>query len=168
VNPSDDEKPDAGTRLTDVAAAEEAPRRHGEPRFQFTLRDLFLVMTLVAILCGLFAWLGVIAWILLAATVGALVGLLAGILMGLETQIDDIRVDLAKCFVAAAFLVIPAWLMIKAGLAGGGLVAPVVVTGLVLKASWRDFAAVEIVVVEGCMLLGIALGSTLAAAVLGA
>ena len=168
MNPWDDGERDEETRLTDATAAQESPRRHGGPRFQFTIRDLLLATTAVAILCGLFAWLGVIVWIVLSATAGAVVGLLVGILVGLDTQIEDVRTDLAKCLVAAVFLVIPAWLMIKAGLVGYGLLAPVVVVALLLRVLWRDFAALEAVVVEACMLAGIAMGAGLAAALLGA
>ncbi|MBN1590792.1 MAG: hypothetical protein JW888_14870 [Pirellulales bacterium] len=136
-----------------------------------SLKTLLVVVLGVVVLGGLWAWLGVAAWIVLCATGGAFVGLLLGQIMELDTQIDDIRYDVAKCLVAAVLLVGPCWAMIvsglvrSGGLAAGGLIFVVVTHMFILRLIWRDFETVETIVVEGAMLVSIAFGATVARAV---
>jgi len=144
------------------------PSRVTLRRFISDPESLAMIVGGIAVAFGLSFWLGWGVLVLLAATGGAFVALLVGMLIGLDTQMDDFRVDLLKCFVASLVLVVPAWLMIHFGLAGYGLVAPVLVTYLAIKILWRDFVVSEVIVVEAGMFLGIVFGSCLAAALSGA
>ena len=117
------------------------------PRFQFSLRTLFIVTTALAVLCSLMAWWGpVLLLLMLAGSVGTFLGLLVCAYSGLENPFDDVRWDVAKCFILGC--AVP--------LAGYGafriwdLRAMVIValSGVILiKALWLDLEGTEIVVV---------------------
>ncbi len=142
------------------------------PPPQFTLRQLFLLTTLVAVACSLAACLGW-AWIALALApaAGAFLGGLACPWVGLDYVLDDIQADVFRCLAVGVYTAVVFRIMVPVGLwlaltlfAGAGWWVPLILflgggvflLGLVMLVLWLWPLADkgEIVVVAGTALFG--------------
>ncbi|MGD0516967.1 MAG: hypothetical protein ABSA26_05470 [Thermoguttaceae bacterium] len=80
-------------------------------RPQFSLRTLMIVVTGAAVLCSLVAWLGYAVLFILAAALGIFLGLLICSSIGLGFAFEDLRWDIAKCFIVACATIAPLYLL---------------------------------------------------------
>ena len=95
---------------------EEEEELEQEPSFrlpQYSLRTLMIVVTAAAIFFSLVAWWGLYPVVfILADTLGVFLGLLLCSIIGLGFNFNDLRWDIAKCFMVACatfapFYVVP-------------------------------------------------------------
>jgi hypothetical protein len=89
--------------------SESAPE--GNP-WQFSVGTLMTVVTLAAVICGFVVWLGLGTVVLITANaVGTFVGLVVCSYMDMSFAFDDLKSDVIKCFVIAAAVVLPAFII---------------------------------------------------------
>jgi hypothetical protein len=141
-----------------------------KPRWQFSLRGLFLMTTIVAATCGLVAWWGVLAVLaMLGAATGAFLAALICPCIGCDVVLDDLRLDIVKCLGLGAYLVGGTWGMVvgvkwlvtmawgmktPVFISGGLILLFVFTVGLVAKLLWSDIDKVEAVVITFGSLIG--------------
>ena len=80
---------------------------------QFSLRTLMIVVTAAAVFCSLVAWWGLYPVVfILADALGVFLGLLICSSIGLGFAFEDLRWDIAKCFIVACVTIAPLYLLI--------------------------------------------------------
>ncbi|MGA2033332.1 MAG: hypothetical protein ABSG68_13825 [Thermoguttaceae bacterium] len=140
-------------------------------RWQFSLRSLLVLTTIVAVVCSLIAWWGAVAVVaMFGAAAGAFCGALICPYLGCDVVLDDLRLDIAKCLALGGYYVGGVW-VICVGLKWlvaqvFGAAAPVIVpagllllfvftAGLVVRFLWPLAESMEAVIITFGSLLGI-------------
>jgi hypothetical protein len=82
-------------------------------RFQFGISTLLYIMTGLAVLCGLIAWLGLLPILLIISIAGGtFIGLLACSYFGLGFAFENLPWDIAKCFIIAGIAIVPGAILV--------------------------------------------------------
>ncbi len=95
----------------ELATIEDEPECGPQPRspLQFTIWQMFVLTTVVALICSAAATWHAAVLLVIAAAIGAFLGALICPWVGLEYVLDDLRMDLLRCLVVGAYLVGAAW-----------------------------------------------------------
>lgn len=106
---------------------EPSPRRGSPP--QYTLRQLFLLTTLAAVVCSLSTWLG---WtnilLVLAPATGAFLGALLCPWVGLDYVLDNLQADVFRCLALGTYIAVVG--RVTVWIAGWTLMSLLVTLGL--------------------------------------
>jgi hypothetical protein len=82
-------------------------------RFHFGISTLLYIMTGLAVLCGLIAWVGLLPILLIISIAGGtFLGLLACSYFGLGFAFENLPWDIAKCFIIAGIAIVPGTIMV--------------------------------------------------------
>jgi hypothetical protein len=119
---------------------------------QFSLRTLMIVVTGTAIFCSLVAWLGYAVLFIFSCALGIFLGLSICSALGLGFGFEDLRWDIAKCFMVACVVVAPLYILpyllslTNAPLLSSALYvfAPAFFFWLGMQTAWNDLELPEI------------------------
>ena len=133
-------------------ASDEQPEPAPERRpFRFRRRTTFLALAAVAVFCGLVAWQGVIVIVLMvliaANAAGTLFGLWFCPQIGLDSVLEDLRWDVAKCVVLATIVILVAYGLIRLSPVHYVLLPVPIVILVLAKSFWLDLQRGEIILV---------------------
>ncbi|MGD0382629.1 MAG: hypothetical protein ABSA77_03840 [Thermoguttaceae bacterium] len=143
---------------------------------QFSLRTLMIVVTGAAVLCSLVAWWGLYPVVfILADALGVFLGLLICSSIGLGFAFEDLRWDIAKCFIVACVTIAPLYLLLyllpllKMPFLSSAiyLFTPVFFYWLCMKTAWDDLELPEIFITAVISLFTWALVSYVAFLIFG-
>jgi hypothetical protein len=149
------------TTMEDKWDEEEDEEEELEPaswfkRPQFSLRTLMIVVTGAAVLCSLVAWLGYAVLFIIASIIASALGIFLGLLIcssiGLGFAFEDLRWDIAKCFIVACATIAPLYLLpyllplLNMPILSSAiyLFTPVFFYWLCMKTAWNDLELHEI------------------------
>ncbi len=120
-------------------------------RFQFGISTLLYIMTGLAVLCGLMAWVGLLPILLIISIAGGtFLGLLACNYFGLGFAFENLPWDIAKCFIIAGIAVVPGTIFVLFQFQFFPVWACFILSGLAycfsMKFAWLDIENPEILV----------------------
>ncbi len=124
---------------------------------QFRLRTLFLVTSAVAVFFSLLAWLGPLVIAAVAGgAIGAFLGMLLCLVVGLEAPLENLKVDVVRCLVAATALVGITYLCLRIVMEPPVLVFVVFLQFIVTRVVWIETDHPEAILIEISTFLGLA------------
>ena len=136
----------------------EEEEEESEPAFrfklpQYSLRTLMIVVTGAAVFFSLVAWWGLFPIVFIfAAALGVFLGLLICSSVGMGFNFDDLRWDVAKCFIVACATIAPFYILpylldlMNIPFISGAIYvfAPAFFYWLSMKTAWDDLELPEI------------------------
>ncbi|MCC6126372.1 MAG: hypothetical protein IT426_15550 [Pirellulales bacterium] len=134
----------------DRHAEDDAPEPTGF-RFQFGISTLLYIMTGLAVLCGFISWLGLLPILLVISLAGGtFLGLLLCNYWDLGFAFEDLRWDVAKCFIIAGITILPGAILVLCRFEYFPTRSCVILSGLAyffsLKMAWLDMENPEILI----------------------